>query len=43
MADYGLKDEKYTTDLLPYCRHEVILMKNNMGYMLNMGDGKDGK
>ena len=26
MANYGLKDERYTTDLLPYCSHEVIAM-----------------
>ena len=26
MADYGLKDERYTTDLLLYCSHKVIVM-----------------
>ena len=26
MVDYGLKDEKYTTDLLPHCSHKVIAM-----------------
>ena len=24
MVDYGLKDEKYTKDLRPYCIHEVL-------------------
>ena len=43
MADYGLKDERYTTDLLPYCSHEVIAMMKNMGYMPSMGLGKEGK
>ena len=43
MADYGLKDEKYTTALLPYCSHEVIVMMKNMGYMPRMGLGKEGK
>ncbi|KAK9996658.1 hypothetical protein SO802_021344 [Lithocarpus litseifolius] len=33
MADYGLKDERYTTNLLSYCSHEVIAMMKNMGYM----------
>ena len=40
MADYGLKDERYATDLFPYCSHEVIVMLKNMGYMLSMGLGK---
>ena len=31
MADYGLKDEKYATNLLPYCGHEVIAMMKRMG------------
>ena len=26
MADYRLKDERYTTDLFQYCSHEVIVM-----------------
>ena len=43
MADYGLKDERYTTDLFPYCSHEVIAMMKNMRYMLGMGLGKEGK
>ena len=43
MADYGLKDEKYTMDLLPYCCHEVITMMKNIGYMPSMGLGKEGK
>ena len=43
MADYGLKDEKYVTDLFPYCSHEVIAMMKNMGYMLGMGLVKEGK
>ena len=33
MADYELKEEKYATDLFPYCSHEVIAMMKNMGYM----------
>ena len=43
MADYGLKDESYATDLLPYCSHEVITMMKNKGYMPGMGLGKGGK
>ena len=43
MVDYGLKDEKYTMDWLPYCIHEVIGMMKNMGYMPGMGLGKEGK
>ena len=43
MADYGLKDERYTTDLLPYCSHKVIVMMKKMGYMHGMGLGKEGK
>ena len=42
MIDYGLKDEKYTTNLLSYCSHEVIAMMKKMGYMLGMGPGKEG-
>ena len=42
MIDYGLKDEKYTTNLLSYCSHEVIAMMKKMGYMLGMGLGKEG-
>ena len=30
-------------DLLPYCSHEVIAIMKNMGYMLGMGLGKEGK
>ena len=43
MADYGLKDEKYATNLFPYCSHEVIAMMKNMRYMLGMEIGKEGK
>ena len=43
MADYGLKDKKYATDLLSYCRHEVLEMMKKMGYMAGMGLGKEGK
>jgi len=43
MADYGLKDEKYATDLLPYCSHGVIAMMKKMGYMPGMGLGKEGR
>ena len=25
MVDYELKDERYTSDLVPYCSHEVIV------------------
>ena len=42
-ADYGLKDESYTLDLVSYCSHEVIAMMKNMGYMLAIGLGKEGK
>ena len=34
MVDYGLKDERYTSDLVSYCSHEGIAMMKNMGYML---------
>ena len=43
MADYGLKDERYTSDLVPYYSHEVIAMMKNMEYMLDMGLGKKEK
>ena len=31
MAGYGLKDERYATDLFPYYSHEVIVMMKNTG------------
>ena len=43
MAGYGLKDERYATNLFPYCSHEVIAIMKNMGYMLGMHLGKEGK
>ena len=43
MADYELKDERYTSDLVPYCSHKVIAMMKNMRYMSGMGLGKEGK
>ena len=43
MIDYGLKDERYTTDFLPYCSHKVIAMMKNTGHMLGIGLGKEGK
>ena len=43
MADYELKDERYTTDFLSYCSHEVIAMMKNIGYMPGMSLGKEGK
>ena len=43
MVNYELKNENYTTDLLPYFSHEVITMMKNMGYMPSMGLGKEGK
>ena len=43
MANYGLKDEKYTTDLLPYFSHEVIAMMKKMGYMPSVDLGKEGR
>ena len=33
MTDYGLKDERYATDLFPCFSHEVIAMMMNIGYM----------
>ena len=41
LADYGLKDERYTMDLLLYCSHVVIAMIKNMRYMPSMGLGKE--
>jgi len=32
--DYGLKDERYTSNLVPYCSQEVIVMMKNMGICL---------
>ena len=43
MVDYGLKDERHTSDLVPYCSHEVIAMMKNMGYMFGTGLGKEGR
>ena len=43
MANYGLKDERYTTDLLPYCSHKLIAMMKNMGYKAGIGLGKKEK
>ncbi|KAK9996769.1 hypothetical protein SO802_021455 [Lithocarpus litseifolius] len=43
MADYGLKDERYTMDLVLYYSNEVIAMMKNMGYILGMGLRKEGK
>ena len=43
MVDYGLKDERYSTNLFLYCNHEVIAMMKNMGFMPGMGLGKEGK
>ena len=43
MADYGLKDERYATNLFRYCSHEVIAMMKNMGFMPGIGLGKEGK
>ena len=43
MTDYGLKDERYATDLFPFYSHEVIAMMNNMGFMPGIGLGKEGK
>ena len=43
MADYGLKDERYTTNLFPYCSHEVVAMMKSIGYMPGIGLGKEGK
>ena len=43
MADYGVKDERYTLDLVPYYSHEVIVMMKNVGYIPCMGLRKEGK
>ena len=43
MANYRLNDERYATDLFLYCSHEVIAMMKNIGFMLGMGLGKEGK
>ena len=43
MANYGLKDERYATDLFPYCSHKAIATMKNIGYMPGMGLGKEGK
>ena len=43
MTDYGLKDERYATDLFLYYSYEVIAMMKNIGYMPGMGLGKEGK
>ena len=41
IEDYGLKDERYTTNLLPHCSHEVIAMMKNVGHMPSIG--KEGR
>ena len=43
MIDYRLKDERYATDLFPYCSHGVIAMMKNMRFMPDIGLGKEGK
>ena len=43
MTKYGLEDERYTTNLLPYCSHEVIAVMKKMRYMPGMGLGKRGR
>lgn len=42
MAGYGLKDEKYTSNLLLHYRHKVIVMMKKMGYMPDISLGKEG-
>ena len=42
-ANYGLKDESYTSDLVSCCSHEMIAMMENMGYIPGIGIGKEGK
>ena len=43
MPNYGLKDKRYTMDLLSYCSHEVIAMMKKIGHMPGMGHGKEGR
>ena len=43
MADYGLKDEKYATDLFPYCSHEVIAIIEEHGIHAYYGPWKGRK
>ena len=43
MVDYGLKDERYITNLLMYCSNEVVAIMKKMGYMVGMGLGKEGR
>ena len=43
MTEYGLKDKRYTTNLLLYCSCEVITMIKKMGYMPGMGLRKEGR
>ena len=43
MTDYGLKDERYTTSLFPFCNYDVVAMMKNIGLMPSMGLGKEGK
>ena len=43
MVDYRLKDERYTSDLVSYCSHEVITVMKNMGYIPSMGSWKRRK
>ena len=43
MVDYGLKDERYITNLLMYCSNEVVAIMKKIGYMLGMGLGKEGR
>ena len=40
MADYGLEDKRYISNLVPYCSHKVIAMIKNMGYMPGIDLGK---
>ena len=43
MTEYGLKDKRYTTNLLPYCSCGVITMIKKMGYMPGIGLRKEGR
>ena len=43
MADYGLTYVKYTTDLLPYCSHEVISIMKKIGIHAWYGSWKGRK